>query len=73
MKLLNIRVVPRSSRNTVKKEGERLKIYVTSPAQDGLANAKLIELLSEYLAVKKYQIRIVRGLRAKDKIVEVNV
>ncbi|MCM8797766.1 MAG: DUF167 domain-containing protein [Candidatus Omnitrophica bacterium] len=73
MKILNIRVVAKASSSRVKDEGGRLKVYVTSPAQDGMANAKVIELLAEYLGVKKYELRIVKGLKSKDKTVEVNV
>ena len=69
--ILNIRVVPRAGRNLVKAEKGILKVYVTKPAQDGLANAKLVDLLSEYLQVKKYRIKIIKGHKLRDKIVEV--
>ncbi|MCX5711057.1 MAG: DUF167 domain-containing protein [Candidatus Omnitrophica bacterium] len=70
--LLNVRVVPKSSRKLVKEEGERLKVYLTRSAQDGLANEQLIELLARHLKVKKYQIEIVKGLKSKNKTVKVD-
>jgi len=70
--LLNIRVVPKSSRKLVKTGGDRIKVYLTRPAQDGLANEQLIELLSEHLKVKKYQIEIIRGSKSKNKTVKVD-
>jgi len=70
--LLNVRVVPKSSRKLVKVEGERLKVYLTRPAQDGLANEQLVELLSDHLKVKKYKIEIIKGLKSKDKTVRIN-
>ena len=70
--LFNVRVVPKSSRKLVKVEGERLKVYLTRPAQDGLANEQLVGLLSEHLKVKKYRIEIIKGLKSKDKIVRVD-
>ena len=80
--ILNIRVVPKASRNLinpaparsggVKKENEYLKAYLTKPDQDGLANAQLIELLAKHLNVKRYQIRIISGHKSRDKIIEVD-
>jgi len=71
--LLSIRVAPKASRNLVREEDGRLKVYLTRPAQDGLANEQLIELLSEYLKVKKYQLKIIRGHKSRDKLIEVGV
>jgi uncharacterized protein (TIGR00251 family) len=68
--ILEIRVIPKSSKAIIKKEDGFLKAYLTKPAQDGLANKQLIELLAEYLKVKKYQVRIVKGEKSRVKIVE---
>jgi len=70
--ILNIRVIPKASKNLVKKETDCLKVYLTKPAQDNLANTQLVDLLSEYLSVKKYQIKIVKGHKSRDKLVEIN-
>lgn len=70
--ILEIRVIPKASRNLIKKENGILKIYLTKPAHDGLANAQLIELLSKYLRIGKYQIKIIKGYHSRDKILEVN-
>lgn len=70
--ILNVRVTPKASRNLIKEEEGNLKAYLSRPAQDGQANAQLIELLSEYLKVKKYQIKIIRGHKSRDKVVEIN-
>jgi len=69
---LEVRVVPRSSRNLVKEESGCLKVCLTRPAQDGEANAQLIELLAEYLKVKKYRIRITRGEKSRNKLISVD-
>lgn len=71
--ILNIRVIPKSSRSCIKKENDTLKAYLTKPAQDGLANKQLIDLLSEYLRVKKYQIRIIQGEKSRNKVVQLDV
>lgn len=70
--ILNVRVIPKASRSLIKKEGSSLKAYLTMPAQDGKANGQLITLLSEYLRVKKYQIRIIKGEKSRQKLVEIN-
>jgi uncharacterized protein YggU (UPF0235/DUF167 family) len=70
---LKVRVVPRSSRNLIKEENGILKAYLTKPAQEGLANGQLIKLLAQHLGLKKYQLRIVAGLKSRDKIIETDV
>jgi uncharacterized protein (TIGR00251 family) len=71
--ILKVRVQPRASRKSIIKENDSFKVYLTKPAQDGLANAQLIELLSEHLKVKKYQIKIIQGEKSRNKLIEVNV
>lgn len=71
--ILNIRVVPRSSKNFIKQEPAGLKVYLTKPAHDGLANQQLINLLAEYLKVKKYQISIIKGEKSRDKLIKVTL
>jgi len=70
--ILNVRVVPKASRSLVKVEEDFLKIYLTKPAQKNLANEQLINLLSEYLKVKKYQIKIIKGHKSRDKLIQIN-
>ena len=69
--ILNIRVIPGASRNLVKNESGHLKIYLTKPPVDGLANKQLIGLLSKYLKIKKYQIKIIKGKRSRNKSIEI--
>ena len=70
--VFNIRVVLKASRARIiplKQDG--FKAYLTKPAHDGLANDQLVELLAEYLDVKKYQVKIIKGLKGRDKNVEI--
>ncbi|MFH0935711.1 MAG: DUF167 domain-containing protein [Candidatus Omnitrophota bacterium] len=71
--ILNVRVVTKASRALVTKADGGFKVYLTRPAQDGLANKQLIELLSTYLKVKKYQVKIIKGHKSRDKAVEIIV
>ncbi|MBP7836012.1 MAG: DUF167 domain-containing protein [Candidatus Omnitrophica bacterium] len=70
--ILTVRVVPKASRNLVKEEDKGFKVYLTKPAQDGLANEQLIGLLSEHLKIKKYQIKIIKGDKSRNKLVEIS-
>lgn len=70
---VNIRVIPNAKKNDVSEEGEKLKVYVKAPAVDGKANKAMIEVLAEYFKVKKGDIRIIRGERSREKVVEVGM
>jgi uncharacterized protein (TIGR00251 family) len=70
--ILSVRVIPKASRNLIKKESHNFKVYLTRPAQDGLANEQLIDLLSDYLHIKKYQIKIIKGQKSRDKLLEID-
>lgn len=70
--LLNIRVLPRSSRNEIvgQMADGTLKVKLTAPPVDGKANEALIELLSEEYHVSKSKITIVKGLTSKNKTIK---
>jgi uncharacterized protein (TIGR00251 family) len=70
--IFQVRVNPRSSRNRVERQGNKLKVYLTRPACEGMANRQLVELLSEHLKVKKYRISIKSGEKSRDKLVEID-
>ena len=69
--IVSLRVVPRAKQNKVVEEAGRLKVYLTAPPVEGKANDLLIEVLAEHLGVKKKQLRLVRGEKGRDKLVEV--
>ncbi|TAM35483.1 DUF167 domain-containing protein [bacterium] len=70
--IFNVRVTARSSRNRIQQEGNNLKVNLTKPAQEGMANEQLIDLLSGHFRVKKYQIRIKSGQNSRVKLVEID-
>jgi hypothetical protein len=70
--IFNVRVYPRASRSYVEEIGENLKVHLTKPACEGLANNQLIDLLSEHFKIKKYQIRIKSGEKSRNKLVEID-
>jgi len=70
--IFNVRVIPKASRKLVKEESDHLKVYLTKPAQDGLANAQLISLLAGHFKVKKYQVIILKGETSRNKLVQIS-
>jgi len=71
--ILAVKVVPKSGRNLVKKEEGRIKVYLTQAPSDGLANEQLIKVLAGHFNLKKYQVRIIRGQKSRDKLIELDV
>ncbi|MBV9258974.1 MAG: DUF167 domain-containing protein [Ktedonobacteraceae bacterium] len=69
--LLNVRVIPRSSKNMLEWEQETLKARLTAPPVNGAANAALINLLAERFSVPRRAISIVRGETNRQKIVDI--
>ena len=68
-----VRVVPKARRNAVKVADDgSLRVRVTAAPEDGKANEALVSLLSKQLQVPKFSVRVVRGHRARDKVVEVD-
>jgi hypothetical protein len=49
----------------------RLHIKLAAPAVDGKANAALVAFLARLLSVKKTQVLLVSGEKARQKIVEI--
>ena len=68
--IINVKVVPNSSKNSISNEGEFLKIKLTAPPVDNKANKALIEYLSKLLKVSKSSIILKYGETSKNKIFE---
>jgi len=68
---VEILVKPGSRRESVEAQSDgSLRIAVNAPAQEGKANLRVIELLSEYLKLPKSRIAIKRGLNSRKKLIE---
>lgn len=69
--LITMRIIPRSSRNSLEWEQGVLKARLTAPPVDGAANEALVALLAERLGLPKRSISIVRGATSRQKTVEI--
>ncbi|UCF47757.1 MAG: DUF167 domain-containing protein [Myxococcales bacterium] len=68
-----VRVAPRASRNRVVGiQDGALKVALTAAPVDGAANEALKKLLAKALGVSKSSVEIIRGDRARIKMVRVH-
>lgn len=68
-----VRVQTRASSNCIAgQEGRAIKVKLTAPPVEGEANRALVELLSDSLDIKRSDIRIINGLRSRNKTVKIN-
>jgi uncharacterized protein (TIGR00251 family) len=71
-RVLELHVQPGASRSEFAgRHGERLKLRLAARAVDGKANEALVEFLAGYYGVPKRSVRIVSGLKSRDKRVVV--
>lgn len=69
-----VKVYPNSKKLGIKTDASGMfLIHVREKAVGGRANEAVAQALAEYLAVKKYQLKLVRGHKTRVKIFEVNV
>jgi uncharacterized protein (TIGR00251 family) len=68
---IKVKVVPNAKKERVETTAEGLKIYINTPALEGRANKKLIEVLAEHFKTKKYNIEIIAGEKSRKKIIEI--
>lgn len=54
------------------RHGERIKVKLAARAVDGKANAVLVEFLAAHYKVAKRDVRIVAGLRSRQKRVVID-
>ena len=70
-KIFNVRVTPHAKQNKVVENDGVLRVYTNVAPENGRANDAVIKLLATYLNVPKSNIKILRGLTGRDKVVSV--
>ena len=73
MKVINVRVIPNAKKNDVSEEMGQLKVHVKAQAVGCKANKALIEVLAEFFNVKRSDVKIIRGERSREKVIEVDI
>lgn len=70
--LLPVSVQPRASRNAVSGlHGRALKLSLTAPPVGGAANDACLRFLADLLGVSRARLSIVRGQRARQKLIRI--
>ena len=69
---VSVRVTPKASRNTIKVEGDQIRVYVTVVPEGGKANAAVQRLLAKALGVAKSRLTLIRGQTSRDKVFRVD-
>jgi len=68
---IELRAQPRARRTALTCSGGALKAQVTAPAEDGKANAALIELLAAAWKLPKSAFAVNRGATSRDKVISI--
>ena len=69
--VVKVHVQPGAMRTEVAgTHGDRLKIRIQSPPQDGKANKALCRFLSDLLGIPKQQVIICRGVKSRQKDIQ---
>ncbi|MDG6906573.1 MAG: DUF167 domain-containing protein [Nitrososphaerota archaeon] len=68
---IKVRVTPNARKVEVSRLGDsEFEVKVDARASEGKANKRLIEILSEYFKVSKSRVRILKGQKSREKIIE---
>jgi uncharacterized protein (TIGR00251 family) len=71
--ILTLHVQPHARKSEVAGlYGDALKVRIAAPAADNLANAELIDFLSEALDVPKSSVSIRHGATARRKVIQIS-
>jgi len=71
---INVTVTPNAKVPMVTRiDGASYKVKVDARALEGRANERLVELLAKHFGVPERAVRIVRGDRARSKVVEIDI
>jgi uncharacterized protein (TIGR00251 family) len=70
---LRVKLTPRASRDRLAgREGELLKVHLTSPPVDGQANRDLLKFLAKILQLAPSRLTLAQGAASRDKLILVS-
>jgi len=68
---VKVKVKPNSRTAEVSREGDSFIVKVKEPPKEGKANQAVIKLLAGHFGVPQSQVRILSGLKSRNKVIEV--
>jgi len=70
--LIKIKVFPGSKKSEIiKKKSDSFDVKIKEKAEEGKANKATIDALSSFLKVPSGKVRIIKGFRRRNKIIEI--
>lgn len=66
-----VHVTPGARNETVRIEGDTVRLRVTAPPADGAANAAVLRLLAQALAIPASKLTLIRGATGRVKLIGV--
>ncbi len=70
---ISVSVIPNAKSKGIEKLSDgKYKARVDAPAEGGRANARLVEMLAEYFNVRRTNVRIISGMKNKNKTVSID-
>ncbi len=69
---ITVRVTPKASRSRVLREGDVVRVFVTTVPEGGKANAAVQKLLAKALGMAKSRLTLIRGHTSRDKVFRVD-
>jgi len=69
--ILEVKVIPGAKKNLFKQEAGGVKVYLTAPPVDGKANEALVSFLAEYYGIRSSRIEIIKGLKSRNKVINI--
>ena len=68
---IRVKIKPNSRTEELGQEGDSFIVKVREPPREGKANQAVIKLLAQHFGVPQSQVRIISGLRSRNKVIEV--
>jgi len=70
--LVKVKAFPEAGKEeTIRKDKNSFEIWVKEKPQQGRANRAVIRKLSEFLKIPQDKIRIIKGFKQRNKIIEI--
>lgn len=68
---IRVKTKPNSRTEELSQGGDSFIVKVKEPPREGKANQAVIKLLAQHFGVPQSQVRIISGLRSRNKVIEV--
>ena len=68
---IQVKVKPSSKTEELSQERDSFIVKVKEPPKEGKANQAVIKLLAQHFGVPQSQVRILSGLKSRNKLIEV--